>query len=453
MQAPIVNGGLIVVAWNPNGIRSLFEKTPHEVQRLIREHNPDIVIWNEIKGNSSMQASFDVLVNQVMPGYNWLWNHSPRAGIHGACVVVKPGIQVLSYDLGFGDGKPEVEGRLITLELADCYVVGLYGVNAGKDRLQYKLEWLSRLVHYLGVLRSKGKTIVAMGDWNVAPTDNDVYDAAKCQGCSGFLPEEKEAWKIFMTMGWVDVCRYLNPNAFKSVWTWGHRTKSKDPEKAGKMYNGWRLDHCIVDQASVESGRLNLKDPAVCQFLTLVDYKGSDHAPILFRFKLQRVNQAAVPIQAAVQDLIPTAVTTGGGRHREVPMVQVAPNPKYHLPTVVCLRRKITGEVVQGCDIYIGRRFTMGGWDLQESIWANPYKVSKADKKDPNALPNCLAQYEAYIRDRITREWATFGPYMLAMVSQGRAATLGCFCKKKGTEACHGDVIVKICSEYVATLK
>jgi len=459
MDVPRMEGGLCVAAWNPNGLRALFDKSPGEVQRLVATYAPDIIIWNEIKGNRGLQSTFDALVTKVMPGYQWAWNHAEKAGRHGTCVAVKPGIKILSCDYGFGNGRIEVEGRLITLELESCFVVGLYGVNSGTDRLQYKLSWFWELVKYLEILKSKGKTVVAMGDWNVAPTVADVYDAQKCQGCSGFLPEEQEIWALFMKMGWIDVYRYLNPNPMRTAWTWGHRTKSSDPSKAGKMYNGWRIDHCVIDQGTVESGRLNLRDPTQAEFITLGDYKGSDHCPIIFKFKAKG-GSGLGPSQGetlvSTPSVKPVITESEGGRHREVPAAvapEAVPGPlRYYLPTVVCLKRKVTGEVVQGCDVYIGRACTMDGWSLQESIWANPFKVTKADQKNPAALVYCLQQYEDHIRQRIAAEWAVFGPALFGMISQGRSLTLGCFCKKKGAEGCHGDVIVKILNEFVVSL-
>lgn len=116
--------------------------------------------------------------------------------------------------------------------------------------------------------------------------------------------------------------------------------------------------------------------------------------------------------------------------------------PAYHIPTVVRIRKKITGEIVQACDIYIGRRFTMAGWDLQESLWMNPFKC-KTDQERANSL----IQYEQYIRGKIAADPYRFLPILRNIVSQGRPLTLGCWCAPK---ACHGDVIIKLLEEFVA---
>lgn len=118
---------------------------------------------------------------------------------------------------------------------------------------------------------------------------------------------------------------------------------------------------------------------------------------------------------------------------------------KYHLPRVVKLRMS-GGIVVQGCDVYIGRRLTMGGWDLQESPWANPYKSKEYGSAE------CIRLYDIYIRERLSKDVA-MAKELLKMVSAGRQITLGCWCKKKGTESCHGDVIVELCQRLIDVLK
>jgi len=117
----------------------------------------------------------------------------------------------------------------------------------------------------------------------------------------------------------------------------------------------------------------------------------------------------------------------------------------YCLPTVVKIRRK-GGEVSVGCDVYIGRRLTMGGWKLADSAWRNPYDVKTY------GLENAINLYEAYIR-KLVAEDQTMLSYLTNMVSAGRPVTLGCWCKKKPTDPCHGDVIVKLAAELISYLQ
>jgi hypothetical protein len=103
------------------------------------------------------------------------------------------------------------------------------------------------------------------------------------------------------------------------------------------------------------------------------------------------------------------------------------------MSSVVCLKRRKTGEIVQGCDVYIGRRCAMGGWNLAESIWHNPYSI-----KQCGSVEECVRKFETYMRDR---------PGLLARLPELRGKVLGCWCKKKGHELCHGDVLIKLLNE------
>lgn len=119
--------------------------------------------------------------------------------------------------------------------------------------------------------------------------------------------------------------------------------------------------------------------------------------------------------------------------------------PAYYAPKVVRIRRK-GGVVVQGCDVYIGRAQTQGGWKLVDSIWHNPFTVKEY------GLDKSLILYRAHILDLISSDRETWENYIRWLVSQGRVLTLGCWCKVKGAEPCHGDVIVSLCEDFIRSL-
>ncbi len=106
-------------------------------------------------------------------------------------------------------------------------------------------------------------------------------------------------------------------------------------------------------------------------------------------------------------------------------------------PTVVRIRRK-DGEIVQDCEIYIGRRCSMGQWNLKESIWANPYKIDNKKKKNDGNIDEVLEKYEKYLRGRSE---------LLKQIWKLSGKSLGCFCKNKGHERCHGEILIKIWRE------
>jgi len=126
---------------------------------------------------------------------------------------------------------------------------------------------------------------------------------------------------------------------------------------------------------------------------------------------------------------------------------------QYILPHVVCLKGKKDGTIVQGCDVYIGRRMTMSIWNLDASVWANPFPCKTEQER-----AQCLINYEAYLRQEIVNNQALWGPRLYQLITTGRSLSLGCWCKKaekikKGIDVpCHGDIIVKILKEYIIIL-
>lgn len=121
--------------------------------------------------------------------------------------------------------------------------------------------------------------------------------------------------------------------------------------------------------------------------------------------------------------------------------------PVYHLPYVVRIKCKKDGTVVTGCDTYVGRACTQGGWRLTTSEWANPFKVAEEGRG------SAIEQYEIYIREKIRSDPTKWLGYLVRMVSFSRALSLGCFCKDKPDIPCHGDVIVKLAGEVIAMLQ
>jgi len=287
------NKQMTIIALNPNGIRAYFRNSGAEVKRMIAEHDPDIIIWNEIKGNEGQQKEIQGNVDVVMEGtnkveegkrkWNWFWNNSQKAGRHGLCISVKSelakDVKSVRYGFCFEDER-EPEGRIITLEFEKFFVVGIYTVNAGMsstNRLEYKLEWLAKLAIHAEMLRDSRRegssgpcSVMIMGDWNVAPENIDIHNPAKNQNSAGFTKEEREAFKWFMNRGWIDVYRHKYPNEVKYTF-WNAKFAAREKGV------GWRIDHVVVNQefAGLEN--------SVCEILD--DVTGSDHAPVMFQFE------------------------------------------------------------------------------------------------------------------------------------------------------------------------
>ena len=264
-----------IVAWNPNGIRALCDKNGKEIKRLITEYDPHVVIWNETKGNSKKQDEMTKKLKENMPGYSFIWHNSQTAGRHGTCLAHK-GIEIISTDLNLY-GNPENEGRIITIETKKCFIVGLYVVNAGMEncsRLKYKLEWMAKLTLHLEALKKKDPTkmVIAMGDWNIAPTEKDIHNAKSNEKSAGYTKEERDCFSWLMKRGWIDVYRLKHPDERKYTF-WNAKSNARSRGA------GWRIDHVIVNQSAEQ-----LLGTANCEILD--GFMGSDHCPIYFDIEL-----------------------------------------------------------------------------------------------------------------------------------------------------------------------
>ena len=368
-----------IIGINPNGIRAYLNNAADEVKSFCLKYNPDIILFNETKGNQDKHdKEIAPLASKTLPGYLWIWNHGKRPGYAGTAIAVKPNIQIKNIDYGFGDGEKESEGRLITLELENCFIVGLYGVNSGSNRLDYKIVWLTKLISRLEQLKSLGKPVLAFGDWNVAPQPIDVHDPIGLKDCAGFTIEERTCFNQMLNLGWIDVFRYLHPNQV------GYTFFSGRSKKQG----GWRIDHIISDANSIKSGKLKFE-----YFDILTQDGGSDHVPIVAKFYINLT--------------------------------------EYKLPELNIIKEN------HGLFVSIDNG----------TIWENPFKLTKQDKKDKVKRKSSLIKYETHLREKIALEISMFQPIMYDLVTKNYVLT--CRCRR----GCHGKIILKILSEFVSHLR
>lgn len=278
---------LKIFAWNPNGIKSLSE---YDLFVFLQGEQPDILFFPECKGNpkdeKKTQASLETTFDRAFPNnrkYKFYWSYyTARPWMHGNAVAIRDDIAIDRVSFHLDDpAVVEPEGRVITLELANNgpVIVGLYIPNAstGLTRLDHKLDWLRRLRILLDSF-GPDRTVIALGDVNVAPDARDLCNPSSNTKTPGYSPQERAEYETSILSGYVDVWRARNPiMPIKSQKNKGQYTfwTSRNGGTARQNNSGWRLDAILVDNNTWNNKQARLGEMKQC-----TQYKGSDHCPI-----------------------------------------------------------------------------------------------------------------------------------------------------------------------------
>ncbi|HZH59254.1 MAG TPA: exodeoxyribonuclease III [Metabacillus sp.] len=249
-----------LVSWNVNGIRACVKKGFLD---YFHEVDADIFCIQETK----MQEGQLTL---ELEGYHQFWNYALRKGYSGTAVFTKK--KPLSVSYGVGENEEEPEGRIITLEFEDFYLITMYTPNSKRDlsRLGERLEWEEDVRDYFSKL-DQVKPVILCGDLNVAHQEIDLKNPKSNKGNSGFTDEEREKMSLLLNEGFVDSFRYLYPDK-KDVYSWWSYMS-----KVRERNIGWRIDYFIVSNKLQD----RLVDSQVhCDIL------GSDHCPVCLEVNL-----------------------------------------------------------------------------------------------------------------------------------------------------------------------
>lgn len=243
-----------LISWNVNGLRAVLKKGFLD---FCTEADPDVICLQEIKMKPE-QAEFD------LPGYTRYWNSADKAGYSGTAIFTKQ--EPLSVVNHFGDDQHRHEGRVITAEYADFYLVCCYTPNAKPElaRLAYRMEWETDFRNYLLELDAK-KPVVLCGDLNVAHTEIDLKNPKTNHKSPGFSDEERGKMTELLGAGFIDTFRTLYPEQTGAYSWWSYRFHAREKNA------GWRIDYFIVSE--------RLKDRIVDSKI-LTDIYGSDHCPV-----------------------------------------------------------------------------------------------------------------------------------------------------------------------------
>ncbi|NRG47891.1 exodeoxyribonuclease III [Bacillus sp. CRN 9] len=244
-----------LISWNVNGIRACVKKGFLD---YFNEVDADIFCIQESKLQEG-QIQLD------LPKYHQYWNYAVRKGYSGTAVFTKK--QPVSVKYGVGDNETEEEGRILTLEFEQFYLVNVYTPNSKRDlsRLSYRLQWEDELKAYLLQL-DKIKPVIYCGDLNVAKEEIDIKNARSNIGNSGFTFEERGKMTELLQSGFVDSFRYLYPDR-KDVYSWWSYMA-----KVRERNIGWRIDYFIVSEKL--KGKM-IEADIHCNVM------GSDHCPVM----------------------------------------------------------------------------------------------------------------------------------------------------------------------------
>lgn len=243
-----------LVSWNVNGIRACVTKGFEE---RFQELDADIFCLQETKCQEG-QIRLD------LPGYHQYWNYANRKGYSGTAVFTKE--EPLSVSYGIGIPEHDKEGRVITLEFADFYLVTVYTPNSQSElkRLDYRMEWERDFLAYLLRLQETHPVVVC-GDMNVAHQEIDLKNPKTNRMNAGFTDEERACFTKTLEAGFIDTFRYFYPELEGAYSWWSYRFRAREKNA------GWRIDYFLVSPSLKDK----LADAKIHS-----DIMGSDHCPV-----------------------------------------------------------------------------------------------------------------------------------------------------------------------------
>ena len=241
------------ISWNVNGLRACVQKGFLDFFHTI---DADFFCIQESKLQEG-QIDLD------LPGYHQYWNYAEKKGYSGTAIFVKK--EPISVAYGIGMEEHDKEGRVITAEYPDFFLVTVYTPNSQRElaRLDYRMEWEEVFLAYLQKLDAV-KPVVVCGDLNVAAEEIDLKNPKTNRMNAGFTDQEREKFRIFKAAGFVDTFRYLHPEEVKYSW-WSYMFKAREKNA------GWRIDYFMVSE--------RIKDKVKSAEIHN-DVFGSDHCPV-----------------------------------------------------------------------------------------------------------------------------------------------------------------------------
>lgn len=243
-----------LISWNVNGLRACMGKGFLD---FLKASDADIVCLQETKMQRE-QADF------IIDGYEEYWNSAEKKGYSGTAVFTKK--PPLSVSYGIGIPEHDTEGRVITAEFPDFFLVNVYTPNSQQElaRLPYRMQWEDAFRDYLKTLDQK-KPLIVCGDMNVAHEEIDLKNPKTNRKNAGFTDEERQKMTELLSSGFIDTFRLLYPDTEGVYSWWSYRFHAREKNA------GWRIDYFLVSD--------RLKDRVLDSRID-TDVFGSDHCPV-----------------------------------------------------------------------------------------------------------------------------------------------------------------------------
>ena len=243
-----------LISWNVNGLRACVGKGFTDV---FRQMDADIFCVQETKLQEG-QISLD------LPGYYDYWNYAQKKGYSGVAMWTKD--KPLNVSYGIGVEEHDKEGRVITAEYEDYYILTCYTPNSQQERarMSYRMSWEEDWLKYIKKLDKK-KPVIFCGDLNVAKEEIDLKNPKTNHDSAGFTDEERDKMRKLLSSGFTDSFRYLYPDKENAYSWWSYRMKARERNV------GWRIDYFVVSDG--------IKDKIVDAKIHS-DILGSDHCPV-----------------------------------------------------------------------------------------------------------------------------------------------------------------------------
>lgn len=243
-----------LISWNVNGFRASLKKG---FMDYFNEVDADIFCIQETKMQKG-QAETD------FGGYTECWDSAERKGYSGTATFSKAEPESVQY--GIGVAEHDTEGRVITTQYDDFYLVNVYSPNSGRElaRLDYRMEWQDAFLSYLKALDEK-KPLIICGDLNVARTETDLKNPKTNERSAGYTIEEREKMEALLEAGFIDTFRMLYPEKTGAYTYWSYMFNAR------KNNAGWRIDYFLVSE--------RIKSWVKESFIDSEIY-GSDHCPV-----------------------------------------------------------------------------------------------------------------------------------------------------------------------------